>query len=37
MIRRAAWWLTVWVWLLVVWAVGLVGREGRYPWEGDDA
>lgn len=34
--RRAAWWLVVWAVIALVWAVGLVGREGRYPWEDEE-
>lgn len=35
--RRVWWWVAVWIGLVLVWAVGLVGREGRYPWEGDES
>jgi hypothetical protein len=35
MTRRAAWWVIVWVGLVVLWATRLVGREGRYPWENE--
>ena len=35
MIRRAVWLVAVWVVAALAWAAGLVGREGRYPWEKD--
>jgi hypothetical protein len=36
MIRRAWWWVAVWIVVALVWASKLVGREGQYPWEEDD-
>ena len=38
MLRRAWWWIAVWVVVALAWAARLVRRDGRYPWEeGDDA
>lgn len=36
MIRRAWWWVIVWVGLAVLWAVGLIDKRGCYPGEGGE-